>query len=120
MTTTSVDRALDLEGIARIRADFPILNRVMRGGCQLAYLDSGATSQKPLAVLDAAGVAPDAPLGSVQWAAGSERIGVPGGCEVEGVANVLDAAAWTYIAGFASSLLTLLYYVMMVMGMRRE
>ena len=53
MTTTSVDRALDLEGIARIRADFPILNRVMRGGCQLAYLDSGATSQKPLAVLDA-------------------------------------------------------------------
>lgn len=53
MTTTSVDRALDLEGIARIRADFPILSRVMRGGCQLAYLDSGATSQKPLAVLDA-------------------------------------------------------------------
>lgn len=45
--------ALDLEGIARIRADFPILNRVMRGGCQLAYLDSGATSQKPLQVLDA-------------------------------------------------------------------
>jgi Zn-dependent membrane protease YugP len=38
------------------------------------------------------------------------------------VANVLDAAAWTYIAGFASSLLTLLYYVMMVSGMggRRE
>ncbi|HET8929856.1 MAG TPA: penicillin acylase family protein, partial [Acidimicrobiales bacterium] len=43
-----------------------------------------------LSVLDAAGVAPDAPLGSVQWA-GSERIGVPGGCEVEGVANVLGA-----------------------------
>ena len=36
-----------------IRADFPILHRVMRGGNQLAYLDSGATSQKPLAVLDA-------------------------------------------------------------------
>ena len=53
MTTTSVDRALDLEGIARIRADFPILNRVMRGGCQLAYLDSGATSQRPVQVLDA-------------------------------------------------------------------
>ena len=51
--TTSVDRTLDLEGIARIRADFPILNRVMRGGCQLAYLDSGATSQRPLQVLDA-------------------------------------------------------------------
>ncbi len=53
MTTTSVDRPLDLEGIARIRADFPILDRVMRGGCQLAYLDSGATSQRPVQVLDA-------------------------------------------------------------------
>jgi len=51
--TTSVHRMLDLEGIARIRADFPILNRVMRGGCQLAYLDSGATSQRPVQVLDA-------------------------------------------------------------------
>ena len=46
--TASVD--LDL---TRIRADFPILSRVMRGGNQLAYLDSGATSQKPLQVLDA-------------------------------------------------------------------
>ena len=36
-----------------IRADFPILKRVMRGGNQLAYLDSGATSQRPLQVLDA-------------------------------------------------------------------
>ena len=36
-----------------IRADFPILNRVMRGGSQLAYLDSGATSQRPVQVLDA-------------------------------------------------------------------
>jgi cysteine desulfurase/selenocysteine lyase len=43
---------LDLD-IDRIRADFPILGRVMRGGQRLAYLDSGATSQKPLAVLDA-------------------------------------------------------------------
>ena len=42
--------ALDL---AAVRADFPILGRIMRGGNQLAYLDSGATSQKPLAVLDA-------------------------------------------------------------------
>ncbi len=48
--------------------------------------------------------------------------GVAGGEESKGVARVLDAAAWTYIAGFAASLLTLLYYVMMVMGMgsRRE
>ncbi|KRE34575.1 cysteine desulfurase [Mycobacterium sp. Soil538] len=46
----TVARTLDLSAI---RADFPILQRVMRGGQQLAYLDSGATSQKPLAVLDA-------------------------------------------------------------------
>src|SRR5689334_21502677 len=39
--------------VAKIRADFPILRRVMRGGNQLAYLDSGATSQRPVQVLDA-------------------------------------------------------------------
>jgi cysteine desulfurase/selenocysteine lyase len=44
--------SVDLD-VTSIRADFPILNRVMRGGQQLAYLDSGATSQKPLQVLDA-------------------------------------------------------------------
>ncbi|GAC1404202.1 MAG: cysteine desulfurase [Mycobacterium sp.] len=43
-------RTLDL---TKIRADFPILKRVMRGGHQLAYLDSGATSQRPIQVLDA-------------------------------------------------------------------
>jgi cysteine desulfurase / selenocysteine lyase len=48
--SVSQSPALDL---AAIRADFPILSRVMRGGNQLAYLDSGATSQKPLQVLDA-------------------------------------------------------------------
>ena len=47
MTATA---GLDLDVI---RADFPILSRVMRGGHRLAYLDSGATSQKPLPVLDA-------------------------------------------------------------------
>jgi cysteine desulfurase/selenocysteine lyase len=39
--------------LTKIRADFPILKRVMRGGNQLAYLDSGATSQRPLQVLNA-------------------------------------------------------------------
>jgi len=48
--TASIGTELDVE---RIRADFPILKRVMRGGKTLAYLDSGATSQKPLQVLDA-------------------------------------------------------------------
>ncbi|MGV0599866.1 aminotransferase class V-fold PLP-dependent enzyme, partial [Mycolicibacterium pulveris] len=39
--------------VTRIRADFPILKKVMRGGNTLAYLDSGATSQRPVQVLDA-------------------------------------------------------------------
>ena len=47
---TASAQTLDL---TKIRADFPILSRVMRGGNQLAYLDSGATSQRPLQVLDA-------------------------------------------------------------------
>lgn len=46
--------------------------------------------------------------------------GVAGGEEAKGVDRTLDAAAWTYIAGFAASLLTLLYYVMAVAGMRRS
>ncbi|HET7761343.1 MAG TPA: SufS family cysteine desulfurase [Phycicoccus sp.] len=41
------------EELARIRADFPILSRTVRGGRPLVYLDSGATSHKPRRVLDA-------------------------------------------------------------------
>jgi cysteine desulfurase/selenocysteine lyase len=37
----------------RIRADFPILATVNRFGKPLVYLDSAATSQKPLAVIEA-------------------------------------------------------------------
>ena len=48
--TAQVGADLDIE---QIRTDFPILQRTMRGGNRLAYLDSGATSQKPLAVIDA-------------------------------------------------------------------
>lgn len=39
--------------VARIKTDFPILSRTVRGGKRLVYLDSGATSQKPTSVLDA-------------------------------------------------------------------
>lgn len=39
--------------IAQIRADFPVLNREVRPGVPLIYLDSTATSQKPLAVIEA-------------------------------------------------------------------
>ncbi|HEX8970747.1 cysteine desulfurase [Oryzihumus sp.] len=41
------------EELAAIRADFPILSRQVRDGRALVYLDSGATSHKPAAVLDA-------------------------------------------------------------------
>jgi cysteine desulfurase / selenocysteine lyase len=39
--------------VARIKKDFPILQRTVRGERPLVYLDSAATSQKPTAVLDA-------------------------------------------------------------------
>ncbi|GAA4624744.1 SufS family cysteine desulfurase [Cellulomonas oligotrophica] len=39
--------------LAAVRADFPLLERTLRGGRRLVYLDSGATSQRPDVVLDA-------------------------------------------------------------------
>jgi cysteine desulfurase/selenocysteine lyase len=39
--------------VARIRKDFPILDRQVRDGRPLAYLDSANTSQKPRQVIDA-------------------------------------------------------------------
>jgi len=36
-----------------LRADFPILSRIVRNGNKLIYLDNGATSQKPRSVVDA-------------------------------------------------------------------
>ncbi len=38
--------------VARIRKDFPILDRTVRGGKPLIYLDSANTSQKPRQVID--------------------------------------------------------------------
>jgi len=39
--------------VARIKADFPIFERLIRGEHRLVYLDSAATSQKPSSVLEA-------------------------------------------------------------------
>jgi cysteine desulfurase / selenocysteine lyase len=39
--------------VARIRKDFPILDRTVRGGKPLVYLDSANTSQKPRSVIEA-------------------------------------------------------------------
>ena len=37
--------------LARLRADFPILSRIGRGGKPIVYLDAAATSQKPRSVI---------------------------------------------------------------------
>jgi cysteine desulfurase/selenocysteine lyase len=39
--------------VAKVRRDFPIFERTIRDGKKLVYLDSGATSQKPLSVIEA-------------------------------------------------------------------
>lgn len=56
MTTTATVRPgetqLSTTELAAVRADFPLLERTVRGGQPLVYLDSAATSQKPQVVLD--------------------------------------------------------------------
>jgi cysteine desulfurase/selenocysteine lyase len=53
MTLTRTDgTGLAADELARIRADFPILASIVNGH-PLAYLDSGATAQRPRQVLDA-------------------------------------------------------------------
>ena len=49
-----------------------------------------------------------------------ERGGVLAADELPGAKKVLDAAAMTYVAAAAASLLTLLHFVSMVMGANRE
>lgn len=49
-TFGAIGSALDIE---RVRADFPILQRQAHPGMPLVYLDSTATSQKPLQVIQA-------------------------------------------------------------------
>lgn len=49
----SVSQGFSAPELTRIRADFPILNRIGRGGGPIAYLDASATSQKPNRVIAA-------------------------------------------------------------------
>ncbi len=46
-------RPTELLNVAAIRADFPLLGHEVYPGVPLVYLDNAATSQKPLAVIDA-------------------------------------------------------------------
>lgn len=50
MTDLSANFTLDL---ARVRADFPILDRQLPNGQRLVYMDSAATAQKPAVVIQA-------------------------------------------------------------------
>lgn len=48
------------------------------------------------------------------------NLGVVDQTEIAQNKKVLNAAAWTYIAGFAAAAVQLLYYIMLVTGMRRD
>ena len=49
-----MDRTIQtIPDIAKIRSDFPILEREVRPGVRLVYLDSTASSQKPTSVIEA-------------------------------------------------------------------
>ena len=50
---TAMTTPITLYDVERIRQDFPVLNREVHPGVPLVYLDSTATSQKPLAVIEA-------------------------------------------------------------------
>ena len=52
MTAAADSRALTLD-VARIRADFPILAEKVHGDEPLAYLDNAASTQRPVAVMQA-------------------------------------------------------------------
>ncbi len=51
--TSPADHADTPFDVGVIRADFPILGRTVRDGKPLVYLDSGATSHRPISVIDA-------------------------------------------------------------------
>ena len=47
-------------------------------------------------------------------------VGIVSGGDYEGAKAVLDAAAWTYVAGFVTVLFQLLYFVMQAVGLSRR
>lgn len=51
--STTAEHTLTAAELAAVRADFPLLERTVRDGQRLVYLDSAATSQKPECVIDA-------------------------------------------------------------------
>ncbi len=50
--TSVLTEGIDAAELTRLRSDFPLLSRTVEGH-PLAYLDSGATTQRPRAVMDA-------------------------------------------------------------------
>jgi cysteine desulfurase/selenocysteine lyase len=51
MTAVLPERTMAYD-VERIRRDFPILHRTIRGGKKLVYIDNAATTQKPQQVID--------------------------------------------------------------------
>jgi cysteine desulfurase / selenocysteine lyase len=84
-------RLLDVQAI---RPDFPLLARTVRDGRPLIFLDSAATSQKPLAVLDAEReflLRSNAPVHRGAYALGEEATDAYEGAR-QTVADFVDAA----------------------------
>jgi cysteine desulfurase/selenocysteine lyase len=84
-------RLLDVQAI---RPDFPLLARTVREGRPLVFLDSAATSQKPLAVLDAEReflLRSNAPVHRGAYALGEEATDAYEGAR-QTVADFVDAA----------------------------
>jgi cysteine desulfurase / selenocysteine lyase len=63
--TSAPAAPLSAAEVEAVRADFPILRRQVTGGKPLVYLDSGATSQRPVQVLDAERVFAETSYGAV-------------------------------------------------------
>ena len=53
MTTDRLTKALSAQEVEDLRTQFPILGRIGRDGKPIIYLDSSATSQKPVRVIEA-------------------------------------------------------------------
>ena len=91
MSLRTETRLLDVQAI---RPDFPLLARTVRDGRPLIFLDSAATSQKPLAVLDAEReflLRSNAPVHRGAYALGEEATDAYEGAR-QTVADFVDAA----------------------------
>jgi len=86
-------------------------------GTQVAWLGIIIFSATAVFALVTLPVELDASRRAKEWLASS---GVLYQSEMEGINRVLDAAAWTYVAGAIQAVSTVLYYVFLLSGSRRR